>query len=74
MALGAGSYPEPPPEKPCPCCGRCHEALTQVYYLTDSGEEICEECFEEEKNDITLDELAKLKGYDKRWQEFDVFW
>lgn len=69
MALGAGSYPSPPPEKPCPCCDRCRESLTELYYLLDTGEEVCEECLQEEKDEVTLDEYADLKGYYKRYLE-----
>ena len=62
-------YPEPPPETPLPCCARCQEYLTEVYFITDSGEEICEECFEEEVNDMKLETIAELLGYERRWLE-----
>lgn len=69
MAWMVYDYPEPPPEPPMPCCARCQEYLTEVYYITDTGAEVCEECLEEEKNETTLDEFAELKGYYKRYLE-----
>ena len=66
-------YPEPPPEKPMPYCARCCEALTEGYYITDSGEEICEDCFEEEVQAMELDNIADLLGYEKRWLDCNDF-
>lgn len=69
MAWMVYDYPEPPPEPPMPLCARCQEWLTEKFFVTDAGEEICEECFEEEKSETTLAEFAELKGYDVRYLE-----
>lgn len=59
-------YPSPPPEPDYPLCDRCGEYLSEIYYTTDAGEDICESCFEEEISEITMEKHAELLGYDRK--------
>lgn len=64
-------YPEPPPDPPGPLCDRCGEYLSEIYYITDTGENICDHCFEEEVSEISLEKHAELLGYDRKYTEDD---